>query len=147
MMSGRTRNPSLNATHPTQSPHDDVLDVLVVDDSAEAADTLAMALSMDGYRVKTCHSGKDALSAIARDFPLCMLMDFGLPDKDGLEIVREVRAQHGNSIVLVMCTGWDIDEPRVAQAAELVDHYFTKPVSLEKLRQILPPLNQPGGAA
>jgi DNA-binding response OmpR family regulator len=124
-----------------------VLDVLVVDDSAEAADTLAMALSMDGYRVKTCHSGKDALSAIARDFPLCMLMDFGLPDKDGLEIVREVRAQHGNSIVLVMCTGWDIDEPRVAQAAELVDHYFTKPVSLEKLRQILPPLNQPGGAA
>lgn len=147
MMSGRTRNPSLNATHPTQSPHDDVLDVLVVDDSAEAADTLAMALSMDGYRVKTCHSGKDALSAIARDFPLCMLMDFGLPDKDGLEIVREVRAQHGNSIVLVMCTGWDIGEPRVAQAAELVDHYFTKPVSLEKLRQILPPLNQPGGAA
>jgi DNA-binding response OmpR family regulator len=147
MMFGRTRKPHLNANHPSQPAPVDVLDVLVVDDSTEAADTLAMALSLDGYRVQTCHSGKDALAAIERDFPLCMLMDFGLPDKDGLEIVREVRAKHGNSIVLVMCTGWEIDEPRVAQAAELVDHYFTKPVSLEKLRQILPPLNQPGGAA
>jgi len=123
------------------------LDVLVVDDSAEAAETLAVALSLDGYRVRTCHSGTAALSAVARDFPLCMLMDFGPPDTDGLEIVREVRAKHGNAIVLVMCTGWDIAQPRVAEAAELVDHYFTKPVSLEKLRQILPPLNRAGGTA
>ena len=137
----------MNASNPNQPPREEGLDVLVVDDSAEAADTLAIALSLDGYRVRTCSSGTDALSAIDSDFPLCLLMDFGLPDKDGLEIVREVRAKHGNAIVLVMCTGWDIGEPRVAEAAELVDHYFTKPVSLEKLRQILPPLNEPGGAA
>lgn len=137
----------MNAPHPSQTPPADGIDVLVVDDSAEAADTLAIALSMDGYRVRTCHSGAAALSAIAQDFPLCMLMDFGLPDKDGLDIVREVRARHGDTIVLVMCTGWDMGEPRVAEAAELVDHYFTKPVSLEKLRQILPPLAPQGAGA
>jgi DNA-binding response OmpR family regulator len=121
----------------------DGLDVLVVDDSLEAAETLAMALTMDGYRVRTCHSGASALACIARDFPLCVLLDFGLPDKDGLEIVKEVRALHGNAIVIVMVTGRDIMQSRVAEAAELVDHYFTKPVSLEKLRQILPPLRRP----
>jgi DNA-binding response OmpR family regulator len=121
----------------------DGLDVLVVDDSPEAAETLAMALTMDGYRVRTCHSGASALACIARDFPLCVLLDFGLPDKDGLEIVKEVRALHGNAIVVVMVTGRDIMQSRVAEAAELVDHYFTKPVSLEKLRQILPPLRRP----
>lgn len=119
------------------------IDVLVVDDSRETADTLAMALTMDGYRVRTCLSGADALVAIARDFPLCLLMDFGLPDMDGLEIVKEVRALHGNEIVIVMVTGRDITQERVAEAAELVDHYFTKPVSLEKLHQILPPLRRP----
>lgn len=123
------------------------LDVLVVDDSPEAAETLAVALAMDGYRVRTCNTGAAALAAIARDFPLCVLMDFGLPDHDGLDIVREVRALHGNAIVLVMFTGWDITQPRVAQAAELVDHYFTKPVSLEKLRQILPPVHPADGGA
>lgn len=133
-----------NLTPPAQA---EGLDVLVVDDSVDAAEALALALSLDGYRVRTCHTGAAALSAVASDFPLCLLMDFGLPDKDGLEIVREVRAKHGDDIVLVMCTGQDIAEPRVALAAELVDHHFTKPVSLEKLRQILPPLNQPGGAA
>ena len=121
----------------------DGLDVLVVDDSPENAETLAMALTMDGYRVRTCPSGASALAAIARDFPLCVLLDFGLPDMDGLEIVREVRALHGNEIVIVMVTGRDITQARVAEAAELVDHYFTKPVSLEKLRQILPPLRRP----
>lgn len=122
-------------------PTPEGLDVLVVDDSPEAAQTLAMALTMDGYRVRTCHSGASALAAVAQDFPLCVLLDFGLPDKDGLDIVREVRALHGNEIVLVMVTGWDITLPRVAEAAALVDHYFTKPVSLEKLHQILPRLN------
>lgn len=128
---------------PTAPPPADGLDVLVVDDSVENAETLAMALAMDGYRVRTCHSGASALACIARDFPLCVLVDFGLPDKDGLDIVKEVRARHGNAIVLVMVTGQDITQARVAEAAELVDHYFTKPVSLEKLQQILPPLRRP----
>lgn len=123
------------------------IDVLVVDDSPEAAETLAMALSLDGYRVRTCNSGTSALAAIAHDFPLCVLMDFGLPDKDGLEIVKEVRERHGDDIVLVMCTGWDITQVRVAEAAALVDHYFTKPVSLDKLRQILPPIGPPASVA
>lgn len=116
------------------------LDVLVVDDAPDAADTLAIALSLDGYNVRTCDSGATALEAIAKDYPLCVLMDFGLPDKDGLDIARELRQRYGDAIILIMCTGWDITRPRVAEAAALVDHYFTKPVSLEKLRQILPPI-------
>lgn len=121
----------------------DTMDILVVDDSPASAEVLATALSLDGYTVKTCYSGASALATIATDFPLCVLLDFGLPDVDGLDIVRKVREVHGDRIVLIMCTGWDINQPRVAEAAMLVDHYFTKPVSLDKLRQILPP--QSGG--
>ena len=123
------------------------MDVLVVDDSPESAEVLATALAMDGYQVKTCNSGEGALASIAADFPLCVLFDFGLPDRDGLDIVHEVRAAHGDAIVLIMFTGWDITQPRVAEAATLVDHHFTKPVSLAKLREILPPLHPKGSGA
>lgn len=122
------------------------VDVLVIDDAPDAADTLAVALSMDGYNVRVCNTAEAALASIDKDFPLCVLMDFGLPDQDGLDVVRAVRARHGDAIVIVMVTGWDVTRPRVAEAAALVDHYFTKPVSLDKLRQILPPLQPAPGA-
>lgn len=121
------------------SPHPGSVDVVVVDDSPASAEALASALTMDGYRVEVCTDGASAFDVITRLFPLCVLLDFGLPGVDGLEIVRRIRAMHGDAIVIIMCTGWELTQPRVAEAAALVDHHFTKPVSLEKLRQILPP--------
>lgn len=116
-------------------------DVVVLDDSIEAAETLALALSLDGYSVRTVASGVDALSALADEVPSCLLMDFGLPDMDGLEVIRRVRALYGDALMVIMVTGWDLTQPRVSQASVLVDHHFTKPLSLEALRRLLPPLD------
>jgi two-component system response regulator MprA len=123
------------------------VDVLVVDDSPASAETLATAISMDGYRVEVCTEAAQALESIARLYPLCVLLDFGMPGVDGLDIVKAVRERFGDSIVIILCTGWELQQPRVAEASALVDHYFTKPVSLEKLRQILPPVADAAGHA
>lgn len=123
------------------------VDVLVVDDSPASAEVLATAIAMDGYRVEVCTDSAQALDLIAALFPLCVLLDFGMPDVDGLDIVKAVRERFGNAIVIILCTGWELQQPRVAEAADLVDHYFTKPVSLDKLRQILPPVADSTGHA
>lgn len=114
--------------------------VMVVDDAPDAAETLAMALKLDGFAVSTALNGAQALAAIAKAPPDCMLVDFGLPDMDGLDLVRIIRERHGDDIVLVAVTGWSEDKPRVAETFALVDHHFTKPVSVEQLRRILRPL-------
>lgn len=114
--------------------------VMVVDDAPDAAETLAMVLKLDGFAVSTALNGAQALAAIAKARPDCMLVDFGLPDMDGLDLVRIIRERHGDDIILVAVTGWSEDKPRVAETFALVDHHFTKPVSVEQLRRILRPL-------
>ena len=114
--------------------------VMVVDDAPEAAETLAMVLKLDGFAVSTALTGAQALAAIAQAAPDCMLVDFGLPDMDGLDLVRAIRERHGDDIILVAVTGWSEDKPRVAETFALVDHHFTKPVTVEQLRSILRPM-------
>eukprot|EP01031_Cornospumella_fuschlensis_P004824 gene4824-6038_t len=101
--------------------------VMVVDDAPDAAETLAMVLKLDGFAVSTALNGAQALAAIAKARPDCMLVDFGMPDMDGLDLVRIIRERHGDDIILVAVTGWSEDKPRVAETFALVDHHFTKP--------------------
>ncbi|KAF1048765.1 response regulator transcription factor [Xylophilus sp.] len=120
---------------------EDATSVLIVDDSGPYAQALAMGLRMDGYSTRVALSVREALDLVGQQRPHCLLMDFGMDEFDGLNLVHTLRADHRDDIVIIMVTGWDATQPRVAQAAMLVDHHYTKPFHLDDLRRILPPLN------
>jgi DNA-binding response OmpR family regulator len=65
---------------------------------------------------------------------------------DGLALARRLRAVHGNDIVLIAVTGHSPEEEKVAATFNAVDYWFTKPIDLDRLQQVLPPIAQPNAA-
>jgi CheY-like chemotaxis protein len=121
----------------------DEVRVLVVDDVQDAADMLACALELDGYKVWTAHDGLEALALIEQHNPHCILLDIDLPGLDGNELCKRVRERYVDDIVLIAVSGWDIADRRVADGFARADHYLRKPVDLNDLRRMLPPLHAP----
>ena len=117
----------------------DEVRVLVVDDSADAAEALAAILELNGYRVLTASEGGAALSVIDGFRPHCVLLDIDMPGIDGLQLSKTLRDQYGDDIVLVAVTGWGISDPRVAETFVVVDHYLRKPLDPAELQKLLPP--------
>jgi len=108
--------------------------VVIVDDNVDAAETLVMALDMLGHTVQCVHTGLDGLRVLEQVAPDCALIDIGLPDIDGYELVRRVRATPwGRDIVLIAVTGWGQDSDRQAAMAAGFDAHFTKPIDFTKL--------------
>jgi two-component system, OmpR family, response regulator len=106
--------------------------VLVVDDERNLTELLAMALRYEGWDVRTAESGVAAVRA-ARDFqPDAVALDMMLPDFDGLEVLRRMRADSPNLPVLFL-TAKDAVEDRVAGLTAGGDDYVTKPFSLEEV--------------
>ncbi len=102
----------------------------------------AQLLSLDGYTVKTAHSGEEALALIAQVKPHCVLLDIGKPGIDGYDLAMLLRQQYADDIVLIAVTGWDTQLARVADTFAVVDHYFQKPVETAQLRKLLRPLER-----
>jgi two-component system, OmpR family, response regulator len=108
------------------------LRVLVVDDEANIAELISMALRYEGFDVRAAHTGTRAVSA-AREFrPDAVVLDIMLPDLDGLEVLRRMRAT-GPDVPVVFLTARDAVEDRVAGLTAGGDDYVTKPFSLEEL--------------
>ncbi|MEK6438631.1 response regulator transcription factor [Pseudonocardia sp. T1-2H] len=106
--------------------------VLVVDDESTLADLLSMALRYEGWDVRTAADGLGAVRT-ARDFkPDAVVLDIMLPDLDGLEVLRRLRAEAPEVPVLFL-TAKDAVEDRVAGLTAGGDDYVTKPFSLEEL--------------
>jgi signal transduction histidine kinase/ActR/RegA family two-component response regulator len=114
------------------------LRVLVADDNRDAADTLSMLLSMDGYEVRTVYGGRAAVSAAETFRPDVALLDIGMPEVDGYMAAKAIRQQRfGVDIYLVAITGWgQQDDKRRALEAGFATH-VTKPVDPELLRDLL----------
>lgn len=112
--------------------------VLVVDDIEDAAQSLALVLSLNGYVARTASDGASALELTEEFLPHCILLDVNMPGIDGLELTRRLRTSYGDDIVLVAVTGAGVDQARVAGTFELVDHYLPKPIDMVKLEKILP---------
>ena len=105
---------------------------LVVDDEIMLAELLTMALRYDGWDVRSAASGTEAVRA-ARDFsPDVVLLDVMLPDIDGLEVLRRLRANDPDVPVLFL-TARDAVEDRIAGITAGGDDYVTKPFSLEEV--------------
>lgn len=119
-------------------PFDEVR-VVVVDDSLDAAESLAELLRAHGCAVHTAGSACLALELIARHRPHCVLFDILMPGMSGDELCAGLRAQYGDDIVLIAVSGHTDSDPRVGRAFALADHYFTKPVDAGRLIELLRP--------
>jgi signal transduction histidine kinase/DNA-binding response OmpR family regulator len=112
--------------------------VLVVDDNADSADTLAMLARLDGHEVRTAQTGAAALEVAQAFRPDVVLLDIGLPGMDGYEVARQLRAgAAGAPILLAAVTGYgqEADRNRSRQAG--FDLHLVKPVEPEVLRRLL----------
>ncbi|HTV50412.1 MAG TPA: response regulator [Steroidobacteraceae bacterium] len=114
--------------------------ILVADDNFDAAQSLALMLSMEGHEVRTASNGLEALQ-LAQDFhPQVALLDIGMPKLDGYETARQLRQRpEGKSLLLFALTGWgqEDDKERARQAG--FDRHLVKPLEPEMLNELLAP--------
>jgi len=112
--------------------------VLIVDDNVDAADSLALVLQLDGHLTRTGYSAHDALDLAAAFEPEVVLLDIGLPEMDGYEVARRIRAAgRSDAMKLIALTGYgQVEDLRRAQEAGFDDH-LVKPVDFDRLSQSL----------
>jgi PAS domain S-box-containing protein len=133
----------ITAEAPTPQPVDDRTTthahrILVVDDSRDAAESLAMLLELTGNETHTAHDGLEAVETAARVRPDLVLLDIGLPKINGYEAARRIREQPwGKSLVLVALTGWGQDEDRQKSREAGFDGHMVKPVDTAALTKLL----------
>ncbi len=112
--------------------------VLVADDNRDAADSLAMLLGIAGYEVLLAHSGEEAVQTALRERPNALILDIGMPDLSGYEVVRELRASSwATHALFIAVTGWGQTEDKHQAFASGFDHHLTKPVDIRELEQLL----------
>jgi len=112
--------------------------VLVVDDNRDAAESLRLVLKLDGHDVEAVHGGLEALHAVERFRPDVVLLDIGLPEMDGYEVARRIRARpEGGRIRLFALTGWAQEEDKQKALAAGFDEHLTKPVDSAVLRRLI----------
>src|ERR1700747_1866775 len=129
-----------------QRPDGTPVRVLVVDDEPSLAELLASVLRYEGWNVITAGSGAEAVRT-AREFrPDAVVLDIMLPDFNGLEVMRRLRAELPQVCVLFL-TARDAVEDRVAGITAGGDDYVTKPFSLEEVLARLRGLLRRAGVA
>jgi CheY-like chemotaxis protein len=112
--------------------------VLVVDDNADAASTLRMALELQGHDARAAFGGAEALEAMAHRDAEVVLLDLGMPHMDGFEVARRIRQlPGGRDVLLVALTGWGQDRDRARTADAGFDEHLTKPVDTAQLSMLL----------
>jgi two-component system OmpR family response regulator len=106
--------------------------ILVVDDEPSIVDAVATALRYEGFAVEEAATGRDALAAAARFEPDLVVLDWMLPDVDGIEVGRRLR-DRGSKAAILFLTAKDAVEDKVEALRAGGDDYVTKPFSLAEL--------------
>ena len=105
--------------------------VLVVDDEPSILRALRINLSAREYDVSTAIDGTTGLAAVARDRPDVIILDLGLPDMDGTEVIHGVRGW--TSIPIIVLSAWGQESQKVAALDAGADDYVTKPFGMDEL--------------
>lgn len=109
----------------------DKVQVLVVDDEVQIRRFLRISLEAGGYHVYEAGTGKEAILIAAKVRPDLLILDLGLPDLDGIEVVKQVREWTKMPIIILSVR--DADSDKVAALDAGADDYLTKPFSTEEL--------------
>jgi PAS domain S-box-containing protein len=112
--------------------------VLIVDDNVDSAEMLGALIEMSGHAVVIVHDGHTAVPAAAAFVPDLVLLDIGLPGRDGYHVIKELRAMPVvGSATIVATTGYGRDEDRARSFAAGFDDHLTKPVDPAQIQRIL----------
>jgi CheY-like chemotaxis protein len=117
--------------------------ILVVDDNADAAESLAMLLQLSEHETVTAFSGPEAVETARRVRPRAIFLDIGLPGMNGYEVAKVLRADPALAgTVLIALTGWGDDGDRKRAVDAGFDHHLTKPAALDKVFEVLSQLSE-----
>ena len=105
--------------------------ILVVEDEKSIAHFISSVLSANGYEAMQARSGSEALSIISSHCPDLIILDLGLPDMDGLEILRQLRSWSSLPVVVVSARSHEKDKVTALDLG--ADDYLTKPFGTDEL--------------
>jgi len=126
--------PALQAEHPACPGRR----VLIADDNADAASTLAKLLELDGHEVVTTADGEGAVTMTRSFRPDVVFLDLGMPRMDGIEAARLIRRlPEGKAVLLVALTGWGQAADRARTVNAGFDMHLVKPVSASTLAGVV----------
>jgi CheY-like chemotaxis protein len=134
---------SLNGSHDRVSRR-----VLVVDDNADSAESMAMLLRIQGHVIETAHDGEAALGIAERFRPDAILLDLGMPKLNGYEVCSRLRQfSWGRHVLVIAQTGWGQAQDRARSVEAGFDAHLTKPVDPDVVLTMLTNLKpvQTGG--
>lgn len=105
--------------------------ILIVEDEKNICDFISTALISEDYKIMEAHSGKEALPIITSRCPDLILLDLGLPDIDGLEVIKQVRTWASIPIIVISARAQEQEKVKALDAG--ADDYLTKPIGISEL--------------
>lgn len=105
--------------------------VLVIEDDAPVRNLIITTLKTHDYRYLTAKNGAEAVMMASSHNPDVLFLDLGLPDMDGIDVIRQVRNWSNMPIIVISARGDDADKIEALDAG--ADDYLTKPFSVEEL--------------
>ena len=105
--------------------------VLVIDDEPSILRALSINLTARNYEVSTASDGASGLAAVSRERPDVLILDLGLPDMDGTDVIHGVRGWSSTPIIVLSV--WDQEQQKVAALDAGADDYVTKPFGMDEL--------------
>ena len=105
--------------------------ILIVEDDAAVRNLMAVTMETQGYQYRLAGTGSEALIELTTHQPDIMLLDLGLPDMEGVDIIRKVRTWSAMPIIVISARSEDADKVEALDAG--ADDYLTKPFSVDEL--------------
>lgn len=128
----------LTAAQPLSPQNPPALRILLVDDNADAAQTLSLYLQACGHTCEIGETAEQALQLIEKQSPQVFILDIGLPGMDGRELARRLRSRPETAqAVIVALSGYAHPEDQKKALAAGFDHYLVKPVDVDRLTALL----------
>ena len=105
--------------------------ILLIEDDKKIADFMSMALMAKGYKLTVAYNGNSGILAFCTENPDIILLDLGLPDKDGIEIITEIRKV--SHIPILIVSAREMEQDKITALDAGANDYVTKPFAMGEL--------------